>query len=122
MGSMIFVSIVLTILAFYWLPTGPALVAAAIILVLLLRTPTKRAIQRGRRIIAERGKHDEMISNFYWKESVVHALFLGAMAGSLLGSESALGAQQGGDVGGVDVGGYGDGHSGDFGGGGGGAY
>ncbi len=121
MGSMIFVSIILTILAFYWLPTGPALVATAVILVVLLRTPTKRAIKRGRRIIAERGKHDEMISNFYWKESMVHALFLGAMAGSLLGSESAMGANQGGDFGGGDFGS----HGGDIGGGdvgGGGAY
>ena len=91
---------------------------------MLLRTPTQRAIKRGRRILAERGKHDDMISNFYWKESMVHALFLGAMAGSLLGSESAMGANQ--DGGGMDMGGHSSGHSdvgshggGDYGGGGG---
>jgi uncharacterized membrane protein YgcG len=116
MGSRIFIAVVLTILAFYWLPTVPAIFAVAIVLFLVLHTPTKRAVQRGRRIIAARGKHDDMIANFYWKESMVHALFLGAMAGGVLGSEAAFGSNYAGDAG-ADVGGHGDGGGhGDFGG------
>ena len=116
MGSRIFIAVILTILAFYWLPTVPAIIAVAVVLFLVLLTPAKRAVQRGRRIIAARSQHDDMIANFYWKESMVHALFLGAMAGGVLGSEAALGGNYG-DAGGVDLGGHGDGGGhGDFGG------
>ena len=119
MGTRIFLTVILTILSFYWLPTAGALVAMAIVLLLVLRTPARRAVERGRRIIAARGKHDDMIADLYWKESMVYALFLGVAAGGMLSGESAQ-AGYGGDAGGVDLGGgsYDSGFSGggDFGG------
>ncbi len=129
----LFFSVILGWMAFYWLPTYPALVAFAILLGLLTGR-LSRSVKRGRRILAERrkaqgetaegrprGKYDGFLSLFYWRESMVHAMCLGMMAGGAFGAEGGFmgmggGVDAGGDFGGSfgDVGGGGDMGGGSF--------
>ena len=98
----LFFSVILGWMAFYWLPTFPALVAFAILLGLLTGR-LSRSVKRGRRILAERrkaqgetaegrprGKYDGFLSLFYWRESMVHAMCLGMMAGGAFGAEGGF--------------------------------
>lgn len=123
----LFFLVILSWLAVYWLPTVPAVIAVAVLFALFTGNTLRKAVKRGRRILAERqasgtvpaaprGKYDGMLSLFYWRETMVHAMLLGIMAGGAFGVGGDLAGSGGADVGGEF--GAGDFGGGDFGGGG----
>lgn len=129
-------TILLSWLAFYWLPTIPAVIAT-VALFALFTGRLNNAAKRGRRILAQRrkdaeakgepvpprpqGKYAQFLALFYWRESMIHAMMLGMMAGGAFGGfmgnggDGASGMAEGS---GAEMGGFGDFGGGDFGGGG----